>query len=114
MDTWNTSDPGLTAPDNTARTTMVVCPAMPCAGDDVTERVKPSTLPVAGRPDGAVDVVVLVEVVVVAELPELEHPVATGRATASSATATCEDRRRNIGPAYCPPQLRLCHLSRSF
>ena len=24
LDTWNTSEPGLTAPDSTARTTMVV------------------------------------------------------------------------------------------
>src|SRR5665213_2495414 len=91
---------------------MEVCPAMPRAGDDVTERVNPSTLPVAGRPDGTalvtgVDPWVVVEAV----LPELEHPATTGRERASRATATGVDRRRSIGPAYCPPHLPLRHLS---
>jgi hypothetical protein len=88
---------------------MVVCPAVPRAGEDVTDSVNPSTLPVAGRPDGAVDVVVdpLAVVVVEAELPELEHPATTGRARASRAAATGAVRWRSIGSSYRPPHPHL-------
>ena len=74
-ETAKTSVAGLTVPVNTAHTLMVVCPVVPPMGEDVTNRVNPSTLPVAGRPEGTGDVVVVehLAVVVVTELRELKQ-----------------------------------------
>jgi hypothetical protein len=79
---------------------MTVCPAVPVAGDEVTDKVNPSTLPVAGRPDGAVLVVVeppAFVVLVALDGPELEHPASTGRARATRTAATESFGERRIG-----------------
>ena len=105
---------GLTAPFRTATTLMVVCPSVPVAGDDVTDRVNPSTLPVAGCPDGMAPVVV-VDVppvddvgawVVVDALPvELEHPASRVSPHPRSATKTGAFEKLRIGSWYRPPHV---------
>jgi hypothetical protein len=82
---------------------MVVCPAVPDLGDEVTDRVSPSTLPVAGRPgtvvvvDRAPVVVVGLPVVVVEDELEFEHPASVTTESARTAAATGMVRGRGIG-----------------
>jgi hypothetical protein len=82
---------------------MVVEPATPVRGEEVTDRVTPSTLPVAGRSSGlgAVVVVGLGAVVVVVAVEELEQPAAVTRAAVrSAAEASGRVRGECIGSAY--------------
>ena len=76
FDTWKSRVAGATVPFRTAVMRMTVCPTVPLAGDEVADRVTPSTLPVAGRLGLPVVVVVApaAVVVVVASELELEHP----------------------------------------
>ena len=101
LETLKTNVAGLTVPVSTARKMMVVCPVVPRAGDIVTDSVNPSTLPVAGRPEGTGAVVVDPLAVVEVELPELEQPATAGMVRASRTAATGAVLSRNIWPAYC-------------
>ena len=82
---WNSRWAGTTDPFSTASTDMVVDPTVPVRGDDVTDRVAPSTAPVAGRSSGLATVVTVVvgwgALVVVVVVDEPEHPAALARAT---------------------------------
>jgi hypothetical protein len=94
--TQSASVAGLTVPVRTALTITVVCPVVPRVGDDVTDRVNPSTLFVAGRPEGTGPVAVEPAAVVEAELPELEQPATAESVRASRAVATGAVLNRNM------------------
>ena len=98
----------LTSPLSTAVTVIEVLPTLPVCGAEVTARVKPLTLPVAGRL--AVEAVVeLLEaglVVVVLE-SELEQPAMTGRARRATAATSGKFLMERMGrtlPLYGPEQ----------
>ncbi len=51
---WYSRCAGTTDPFSWTSTDMVVDPTVPVRGDDMTDRVTPSTAPVAGRSSGFV------------------------------------------------------------
>ncbi len=88
-------------PFSTAVILITVWPTVPEAGDEVTDRVKPSTLPEAGSAAGG-ELVVLdppapVVLVVVEPDPALEQPAITGSARAAIRAETGTIRERRIG-----------------
>jgi hypothetical protein len=99
FDTWKSRVAGATVPFRTAVIRMTVCPTVPLAGDEVADRVTPSTLPVAGRLGLSVVVVVAAAAIVVVDAsePELEHPATTGRINATRAAEKGTFRERRIG-----------------
>ena len=94
-DTWKPRVAPLTVPVSTAVTWIVVWPMVPVAGEEMTARVTPSTLPVAGSAGTVVVVEPPVDavgwvVVVVVVAGELEHPAARGTTRAISAAAASD------------------------